>query len=344
MERKLGINGVGNTGGSILVLMADAMSKGGHIPDVAVIHDIGRDAAQIVSEVNSGCYGLPPILLRREDDRTIAIDTLKIAVAPPAGLQSMIDWSRYGVWGVIEATGAILERAENERSHIETGRAQQVVITAPSANASAKTIVYGFNEQGLQPTDTVVDNGSCSSRACAHVLKAFLDDGHAFEGISLDILHPKTQRKRHEMLEQARRGKLGAEDLVVAKRGSGSQKVLQKLFGDRLPFIQAEAIETPTLDVSRCRMAIAFRGALTKAQVHDALTRASRDGILRMQQTPPTFQHIQNDPTNSVVLEDGIMQLSSTVWSIPMMFDNRYASANAALKLTEHIAALSAGE
>lgn len=327
MEKLIGINGLGNTGVSILLRMAEVAERGELPLGVVVAHDVVQSAERVVREIAAGFYGVPRVKFRAEG-RCVVFGDCRVEVVT---IEAPMDWASWGVWGVVEATGQILDLAGN-LTHVESG-ARQVVVTAPMAGESVKTLIYGFNEGAHEPGDVVVDNGSCTTRAVVHVLEGLLRAGFGVRFAGLMVVHPKTRGARTRLLARLSDGGVTAKELVLRQRATSSAATLKKLFGERIGEISGFAVEAPVADGSVCVVTVGLREAVGREEFVGALRDAASEQLKIVARGEFQVGAVENEAADGVVLVDDIAQLAADVWSVPVVFDNRYAAANAVCRL-----------
>ncbi len=333
MQKCFAINGMGNTGCSLLVKIAEEISQGKEPQPIIAAHDLFVSRDRIIASVNSAVYGETSIKLTSKGSHTICIGSHEIEIIPATS--KTIGWKNYGVWGVIEATGSLLNRQQNQEIHLRGG-AEKVIITAPSVHQKVKSIIYGYNEHLYeQESDVIIDNSSCTTRAVIHVINALLKDNQQeIERISLDILHPKTRDKRHSLLEKIINKQITNEDFNLTNRTTSSADSLKKILEKEI-VIQANALELPALDISHCYITVEFSKPTTKNEIAENLINSKRETIFNIKKSFSDFTEISNDPHDSIVISDSILQIDTAarVWKVAVLFDNRYAAACAAYRM-----------
>ena len=91
-----------------------------------------------------------------------------------------IDYTQYDIHNalVVDNTGAWRD-SEGLSKHLASKGAQKVLLTAPG-KGDIKNVVFGVNEQVIQPEDTIISAASCTTNAITPVLKA-LNDRYGIE-------------------------------------------------------------------------------------------------------------------------------------------------------------------
>ena len=130
-----------------------------------------------------------------------------------------LDWSELGVDVVIEATARNVERAELEQ-HLERG-AERVVLCVPPRQPPDITVVYGLNDDQLEPRHRIISNASCTAHCAAPILK-ILADAFGIERAFLNSVHAYTNQQRLADVpaEDSRSGRAAAENIIPQETNS----------------------------------------------------------------------------------------------------------------------------
>ncbi|MGF1752113.1 glyceraldehyde-3-phosphate dehydrogenase, partial [Vibrio makurazakiensis] len=86
-----------------------------------------------------------------------------------------IDYTSYGINNalIVDNTG-VWRDAEGLSQHVACTGASKVLLTAPG-KGDIKNVVFGVNEDVIQPEDTIISAASCTTNAITPVLKAVHD-------------------------------------------------------------------------------------------------------------------------------------------------------------------------
>jgi glyceraldehyde 3-phosphate dehydrogenase len=160
-----------------------------------------------------------------------------------------IDYTQYGISDaiVVDNTGKFRDD-EQLGLHLKAKGVAKVLLTAPG-KGSLKNIVYGINNDQIDPSDTMISAASCTTNAIAPPLKA-LDDEFKIEYGHLETVHAYTndQNLIDNYHSGNRRGRSAPLNMVITETGAAKAvgKVLPQLLGK----LTGNAIRVPTPNVS----------------------------------------------------------------------------------------------
>ena len=163
MNVRVGINGFGRIGRSVLRILADR-------PDieVAVINDLfDNDHLAYLFQYDTVMGVFEGEVSTDPDSMTVRGRRIHMTAEKDP---SRIPWARHGVDIVIESTGRLTRRAELEK-HLAAG-AKKVVLTVPAKDEIDAMIVLGANDAELSPRHRLVSNASCTTNCLAPLARS----------------------------------------------------------------------------------------------------------------------------------------------------------------------------
>jgi glyceraldehyde 3-phosphate dehydrogenase len=272
MPVRVAINGFGRIGRLVLRSILEHARRD---IEVVAINDLGP------VETNAHLFRYDSIHGRFPGLVEIAGDTIDVGLGPikvtalrnPAELPH----KALGVDVALECTGLFASR-DKAKAHLEAG-ARKVLVSAPAEGVD-KTIVFGVNHQMLGPDDLVVSCGSCTTNCLAPVAKVlhdlvgiqggFMTTVHAYTGdqSTQDTLHPDLYRAR-------------AAALSMIPTSTGAARAIGLVLPELAGKLDGSAIRVPTANVSVVDLKIITGRKVTKAEINEAMTTASREGPLR---------------------------------------------------------------
>jgi glyceraldehyde 3-phosphate dehydrogenase len=111
--------------------------------------------------------------VRAEDDG-IVVDGKKIFSSQTPEIEN-IDWSKYEVDVVVDASGAFTKKSDLEK-HLK-GSVKKVILTAPAKDEETPTVVLGVNDDTFSfDQETVVSMASCTTNCAAPMFKILEDN------------------------------------------------------------------------------------------------------------------------------------------------------------------------
>jgi glyceraldehyde 3-phosphate dehydrogenase len=319
MAVKVGINGFGRIGRNIF-RAAWELNKD---VDIVAVNDIGdaKTFAHLLKHDSALGTFEPPV--RAEDsaikvgDRSIRFLTEK----DPAGLR----WRDLGVDLVVESTGLFTD-AKKARSHIDSGGAKKVIISAPATNQD-HTFVMGVNQNDYDPgKHDVVSNGSCTTNCLVPVVKV-LNDSFGIERGMMSTIHAYTADQRLQDLphKDLRRARAAADNIIPTSTGANRAvaEVLPHLNGR----FQGMAFRVPLLDVSVIDLTVQLSKGATKEEINAAFDEAASGdlrGILAVSHEELVSSDFKNDPHSSIVDAPLTLTLGDDWAKVVSWYDNEW--------------------
>ena len=160
-----------------------------------------------------------------------------------------IPWKEYNVDVVLECTGAFTS-IEKCMAHLDAG-AKKVIISAPSKD-SAKTVVYGVNENILTRDDRIISAASCTTNCLAPVLNLLHKNYNVKRGF-MSTVHAITNDQNtidgtHKKGNASRRGRGGGFNIIPTSTGAASS--IGNVIPDLAGKLEGSAFRVPVGDGS----------------------------------------------------------------------------------------------
>lgn len=250
-----------------------------------------------------------------------------------------VDWSRYGVDYVIEATGK--DRPVDEyRKHVEKG-AKRVFLCVPPTGEPDRSIVHGVNHDELQPKDTIVSNASCTAHASAPILK-ILDSAFGIDYAHMTAVHAFTsvQRLADVPAGELRLSRAAALNIVPADTNAASviDTVLPELAGR----VRASALRVPVANGSVVDLTIQFKSEVSVERINDVVRTAAAGpykGIVEYARDPIVSVDVESTTYSAVFDSLATMVLDKRQAKVISWFDNSWAYSHRVVDLMWHSAA-----
>lgn len=271
MTIKVGINGIGRIGKTILRSWLDSGTKD---IEVRLINDL-MDPKSIAHLIKyDSVHGRATQNISADGD-ALVIDGKKIkisAVKNPAE----IPWGEAGVDIVLECTGFFTDR-DKAAGHLKGG-AKKVIISAPAKNPDA-TIVMGINEKNYNPKlHAVISNASCTTNCLAPVAKVLNEKFKIRHGM-MTTVHSYTNDQQildkwHPDLRRARAGGLSQIPTTT-----GAAKAIGEVLPELKGKLDGLAIRVPTPNVSLIDLVCEVEAEVDVKTVNDAFIAAEQGGL-----------------------------------------------------------------
>ncbi|MEW9918594.1 type I glyceraldehyde-3-phosphate dehydrogenase [Marimonas sp. MJW-29] len=317
MAVKLGINGFGRIGRSILRALMERPPEGLEV--VAI-----NDPAPL--ETIAHLFEFDSIHGRYRHPVTTGPDWIDVGAGPirvtsePA--PENLPWRDVDI--ALECTGQFRTTDQAAR-HLQDG-ASRVLLSSP-ARDDMKTVIYGMNHDSLAPGDRLVSNGSCTTNCLvpvAHVLdeafgilRGHMTTVHCYTGNQ--YLHDRA----HEDIYRARAGALSMVPTVSGSAGTLG-RVLPHLAGK----IASTAIRVPTPNVSCCDLVVETRKAATPSEITAAMQAAADGplaGILSVERRKLVSVDYRQDVHSAIYAADQTEVQEGTLLRVLAWYDNEWA-------------------
>ncbi len=332
MKTKIAINGFGRIGRNAFKIAFER-------PDLEVVavndlSDTKTLAHLLKHDSNYGEYHHKVSF----DEQNIIVEDQKIKVLAekdPAALP----WKDLGVDIVIESTGLFVD-PEKAKAHISAG-ARKVVISAPAKGDGSTTIVLGVNEEAIEKTGEIVNNGSCTTNCVAPVM-AVLEENFGIEKAMMTTIHSYTasQRLLDAPAKDLREARSAASNIVPTTTGA-SISVAQALPAVEGIF-EGLSIRVPTPVVSLIDMAVLIKKDTTVDEVNDVFKKAAADpyfqGILAVtEEELVSTDFIGN--SHSAIVDLGLTHVvAGNFVKVVAWYDNEWGYCNRLVELTADVA------
>ena len=334
MTTKVGINGCGRIGRSVLKCILDDPECSNFeilgINDLTdsktLAHLLKYDSVQGVSthEVNSDSEGL-------------VINGKHIKIISERDPQNL-PWKKLGVDIVIESTGLFTKR-DAAKKHIEAG-AKKVIISAPATDPDV-TIVLGVNEQSyISSEHQIISNASCTTNCLAPVVKVMIENFGVKKGL-MTTIHSYTNDQKildlpHSDLRRAR-----AANLSMIPTTTGAAKAVALVLPEIKGKLDGMAIRVPTPNVSLIDLVVEVEKNTSIEEVNQAFKVASQKSlnkIIRFEEKPLVSIDFNGDACSSIV--DGISTkvIEGNLVKVLSWYDNEWGYSNRVKDLLKFVA------
>lgn len=331
MSVKIGINGVGRIGKSVLrIAMAD--------PDLEVVavNDLTNPETLAHLIKYDTIHGNMKEEVKVVDGK-IVIDGKAISVyaeKEPAN----IPWDKENVDIVIDCTGRFRDK-DSCLPHIK-GSVKKVIISAPAKNEDI-TIVMGVNEDKYDPAKHhVISNASCTTNCLAPFAKVLMDNFGIKKGL-MTTVHSYTndQRILDTPHSDLRRARAAAESIIPTT--TGAAKAVALVIPELKGKLNGFALRVPTPNVSVTDLVVELEKETTKEEINEALRKAAEGplkGIMGVEDAPLVSKDFNGDSRSSIVDLDLTMVMEGNMAKVVSWYDNEWGYSNRLVDLSKFIA------
>ena len=330
MTIRIAINGFGRIGRSVL----RALYESGRRVEMSVvaINELANAEGMAHLLKYDSSHGRFAWDVRQERDTMwVGDDTIRLLHEKQI---ADLPWRELGVDIVLDCSGVYGSRADGE-AHIMAG-AKKVLFSHPGSHDLDATVVYGVNQQELQPEHHIVSNASCTTNCIIPVIK-LLDDAFGIESGTVTTIHSSMndQPVIDAYHSDLRRTRAASQSIIPVdtKLAAGITRIFPK-FCDRF---EAISVRVPTINVTAIDLSVSVQAAVKVSDVNHLLQKAASTsfrGIVDYTELPLVSTYFNHDPHSAIV--DGTQTrvsgqhlIKTLVWC-----DNEWGFANRMLDTT----------
>ena len=330
MTIRIAINGFGRIGRSVL----RALYESGRRVEMSVvaINELANAEGMAHLLKYDSSHGRFAWDVRQERDTMwVGDDTIRLLHEKQI---ADLPWRELGVDIVLDCSGVYGSRADGE-AHIMAG-AKKVLFSHPGSHDLDATVVYGVNQQELQPEHHIVSNASCTTNCIIPVIK-LLDDAFGIESGTVTTIHSSMndQPVIDAYHSDLRRTRAASQSIIPVdtKLAAGITRIFPK-FCDRF---EAISVRVPTINVTAIGLSVSVQAAVKVSDVNHLLQKAASTsfrGIVDYTELPLVSTDFNHDPHSAIV--DGTQTrvsgqhlIKTLVWC-----DNEWGFANRMLDTT----------
>ncbi|MDY6816662.1 MAG: glyceraldehyde 3-phosphate dehydrogenase NAD-binding domain-containing protein [Pseudomonadota bacterium] len=266
------------------------------------------------------------------DELVVNGDRIRVLRHPdPADLP----WRLLDVDLVLECSGAYSDRATAEK-HLDAG-AKRLLFSQPAEADVDRTVVFGINDDQLNPDDRIVAAGSCTTNCLVPVVRV-LDEAFTVERGCTTTIHaamndqPVIDAYHHQDL---RRTRSALHNIVPVETGlaRGIERLLPHMEGR----FSSVAMRVPTLNVSAIDMVLDVTTATSVGEVNRLLAKAANGllkGILGYTDELLASSDFNHDAHSGIVDGGQTRVTGGTMVKVLCWFDNEWGFANRMLDVS----------
>ena len=248
-----------------------------------------------------------------------------------------LDWKVLEVDVVVEATGKFLTHS-SAKAHLKAG-ASKVILSAPPADDSVKTVVLGVNEHILNGEESIISNASCTTNNAAPMIKV-IQELCGIEQAYITTVHSYTtdQSLHDQPHKDLRRARAASQSIVPTT--TGAAKALTKIFPELNGKIGGCGIRVPVPDGSLTDITFNVKREVSIEEINRTFkTKAQKElkGILDYTEDPIVSVDILGNP-NSCVFDAQLTSVIDKMVKVVGWYDNEIGYSSRIIDLISFIA------
>jgi glyceraldehyde 3-phosphate dehydrogenase len=270
---KIGINGVGRIGRTILRAYFDRLARGVDTQlDVVAINNPGNPLPYIHLLRYDSLHGkLKSELHYNEESKEITYLGRTIKFYDLKNPEE-IPWGKHDTQIVIDCTGVFKDKAKLGLHMKES--VKKVIMCAPGKDLDG-TFVMGINADKYDhEKHHIISNASCTTNCLAPVVKVLHENFGIINGL-MTTVHAYTSDQNildnsHSDLRRAR-----AAAMSMIPTSTGAAKALGEVIPEMQGKLDGYAVRVPTPDVSMVDLTVNLEKKATKQEINEAMKKAS---------------------------------------------------------------------
>lgn len=333
---KVGINGVGRIGRTIIRAWYNQLAQGGSNVEIVAVNNPGEPTPYVHLIQYDSLHGkLKGDFHFDREAAEINYAGKKIKFFSQRNPEE-IDWSSLGVEVVIDCTG-IFKDKEKLGLH-KRGTVKKVIMCAPGKGLDG-TFVMGINHDKYDPANHhIISNASCTTNCLAPLVKVLSENFGIVNGF-MTTVHSYTSDQNlldnaHSDLRRAR-----AAAMSMIPTSTGAAKALGEVIPDVKGKLDGYAVRVPTPDVSMVDLTIVMEKAASKEEVNAAMKKASETnlkGILGYTDEELVSQDFMG-ATESSYFDSKLTNVIGNTLKVVSWYDNEVGFSNRVLDLANFV-------
>jgi glyceraldehyde 3-phosphate dehydrogenase len=313
---KIAINGLGRIGRCVLRAACEY-----NFDDIEIVALNGPAAIEdhIHLLKYDSVQGIFPHEIKADNDH-IVIGNRRMKLTHERDINNL-DWS--GVDIVLECTGRFNKREEAAK-HLARG-ARKVMVSAPCDGADS-TIVFGVNNDALQPENEVISIGSCTTNCLAPVAKIISDNIGISSGF-MTTIHSYTgdQNILDGSHRDRRRARAAAVSMVPTS--TGAAKALGLVIPELSGKLDGSAVRVPTPNVSLVDLCFMANRETSKQELNELFMQYANGqmhNVLGTSSDKLVSVDFVHNPLSSIVDLDETKIVNNNFCRVVSWYDNEW--------------------
>ena len=340
MALNVGVNGLGRIGRNVLRVLASNEKLRSNIKVVS-LNDPGVGGLEGVVRLlrRDSLYGKFPVEVVAKGSDTLFIEGL-------GDIEFVADnniprWDEKNVKLVLESSGKFTVR-DNARKHLDEGRAERVLVSAPADNADA-TLIFGVNHNVFNRANHYIISGASCTTNCLAPLAVVIETNFGIKFGTFTSIHPYTNDQL--LLDgSALNPRLGRSALLSSiPIASGVGKVIGLVLPNLINKFDGMTWRVPTNGGSALHLQVMLEKTISVGEINKAFYEASQNdlfsGIIGYSNDNGYVSvDAVGDVRSSIFDATLTARLPGNMYRIVSFYDNEYGYAAQYVRLADYIA------
>lgn len=328
MAVRVAINGYGRIGRNILRALYE--SRRTDEIQIVAINDLGDSRVNAHLTEFDSVHGHFNYKVEAQPDKML-VDGDEILILSEKDPHAL-PWAELEIDIVYECTGLFTSKRDAS-VHLEQG-ARRVLVSAPAKDADA-TVVYGVNDQILNPQQKVISNASCTTNCLAPVAKILNDSIGIREGM-MTTIHAYTNDQHLSDVSSGDIYRARAAALSMIPTRTGAAEAVGLVLPELQGKLSGLAVRVPTANVSLVDLSFTPERATSVEEINQLMLEASRGslkGILEYNELPLVSVDFNHHSASSIFDSTQTRVMNGLV-KVFAWYDNEWGFSNRMLDTT----------
>lgn len=325
MSFKVAINGYGRIGQSVLRAIYSSPYRSEF--SICAINELADIETLTYLTRYDTTHGRFPYPLQYNGDKLfIGEDSVRIINEPDA---EKLPWNELRPDLVFECSGSFEDRKTAD-IHINQG-AKRLLLSHPSTPEVDATIIYGYNDDQLQSTDTVVSNASCTTNCIVPILDIIDRHFGIINGVTTTIHSAMNDQPVIDSYHQTNLRLTRSALHSIIPVDTGLAKGIDRLIPHLAGKFECLHVRVPTINVSAMDLSINIKSS-TNAEylnsvIHNEIDENLKD-LVGFTREPHASIDFNTDPRSCIFDGTQTKVCGESLLKILCWFDNEWGYAN----------------
>jgi glyceraldehyde 3-phosphate dehydrogenase len=271
------------------------------------------------------------------DEEGIIVEVKKIPTTQIAEIDQL-DWAKYGVDVVVDATGAFT-KMEDLKKHLDKG-AKKVVLTAPAKDEVTPTVVLGVNDDQFDfKNNTIISMASCTTNCAAPMFKILEDHFKVISGFLTTVhSYTNTQNLVDDSGKKPDRARAAAINIVPST--TGAAKAVARAIPSLKGKVDGMSLRVPTPTVSFTDISAVIEKSTTADEINALFRKYSQEkmkGILAYEDQVLVSSDYIGHPASCIFDANYTKVINSNLVKVFGWYDNEWGYSTRLVDLVEKI-------
>ena len=318
----VGINGLGRIGKCVLLQLLENKNI-----KIKALNILNHDIHQLEKYIKYDSIHHYPnnFSFQIIDNETISINNNEIRLFNEKDA-SNINWKKYNINYVIDATGIYLTKEKASKHNVE-----YVIMSAPPKD-NTPMFVYGVNHKNYKG-ENIVSNASCTTNCITPLLKILNDEYGIVKG-NFTTIHSTTSSQSLMDRQPNKNRTYRSIFNNIIPHTTGASKAIDIVIPEINGLIKGTSLRIPTSNVSIVDTNICLKKKVFLSEIMDKLRSYNNINVNDLKLVSSDFM-TTTCPT--IIDSDGCMELNDNEFKFMVWYDNEWSYSAQLVKILMHM-------